>query len=126
MTKLLVVFSSPCLELTSELELAVDRHIHDDRFGVHHAVVCPVNLPCSLFRPCNQTMAWEKWAAAATSVPWWKPGRCLRVATDCSGMGIPELALWELARTVGGRSVDSVFACDIGKPSQRWFCCSKG
>jgi DNA-cytosine methyltransferase len=47
---------------------------------------------------------------------WTRP---LRVGTDCSGAGAPELALADLA--VGGGPPVSVFASEIGKASRRWL-----
>ena len=75
-------------------------------------------------RPCCRcslrTMPWEHWASKAPRTPWWSPGRPLRVATDCSGLGIPELALRELAREHGS-TMDSVFACDVAVRCKQWL-----
>ena len=59
------------------------------------------------------------WKARAPTIPWWTSTRSLRVATDCSGMCIPELALKMLCKD--GRSMHTVFACDVMKSAQRWM-----
>ena len=65
-------------------------------------------------------MGWfRNWASHAASVKWWTPGRPLRLATDCSGLGIPEIAASMLAGS--DRNVHIVFACDVWAGSQRWL-----
>ena len=68
----------------------------------------------------RSAMTWESWAGKAPRATWWCPGRPLRVGTDCSGFGIPELALRELADEHGS-TVHTAFACDVAASSQRWL-----
>ena len=65
-------------------------------------------------------MGWfRQWAAHAPSIKWWTHSRPLRLATDCSGLGIPEVAAEMLAGP--DRLVHAVFACDVWHASQRWL-----
>ena len=67
-----------------------------------------------------RAMGWlRNWASRAPSVKWWTPCRPLRLATDCSGLGIPEIAADMLAGSE--RSVHVVFACDVWGASQQWL-----
>ena len=59
------------------------------------------------------------WATRAPAIPWWTSERPLRMASDCSGMCVPEMALQLLCKN--GRSVHTVFACDVMKSSQMWM-----
>lgn len=49
------------------------------------------------------------------------PGRTVRLATDCSGMGAPEMALSKLTESGHLTSVSSVWACDKAMLSRRWL-----
>ena len=65
-------------------------------------------------------MGWlRNWTSSAPAVKWWTPGRPLRLATDCSGLAIPEIAADMLAGSE--RSVHTVFACDVWRGSQQWL-----
>ena len=65
-------------------------------------------------------MGWLlKWASSAPGIDWWRPGRPLRLATDCTGLAIPELAARMLAGT--NRKVQDVFVCDVWSGSRRWL-----
>lgn len=44
----------------------------------------------------------------------------MRIATDCSGMAVPEMALEELAEKQGA-ALSQVFACDVWSGSQQWL-----
>ena len=60
------------------------------------------------------------WVKRARHVPWWTSSRPLRLATDCSGLAVPEIALAMLGDHCGA-SVHHVFACDIWTGSQQWL-----
>ena len=65
-------------------------------------------------------MGWfGNWTRHASSIPWWTPDRPLRLATDCSGLGVPEIAARMLAGD--GRSTHVAFACDVWKGSKVWL-----
>ena len=65
-------------------------------------------------------MGWlRNWASNAPQVKWWTRGRPLRLATDCSGLGVPEIAADMLAGSE--RSVHHVFACDVCNASRQWL-----
>jgi hypothetical protein len=66
----------------------------------------------SLLALLSVAMSWQHWATKAASVPSWGPMRPLRVATDCSGLGIPELALTEIA-DLNKSSVEIAWSCDV-------------
>ena len=57
------------------------------------------------------------WQARSPPIPWWASTRPLRVATDCSGMRVPEMTLTMLREN--GRSTHNVFACDVMKAAQQ-------
>ena len=63
---------------------------------------------------------WRTWAKSAPTISWWSPERPVRVATDCTGLGVVEMALETLA-SQRGVSVQTMFACDIWSASQRWL-----
>ena len=44
----------------------------------------------------------------------------IRMATDCSGMGIPEIARKTLA-TQKPLEIEQLFAADIASPYQKWL-----
>ena len=73
----------------------------------------------SLLSLLSVAMSWQDWATKAPSVPWCGPGRPLRAATDCSGLGIPELALKEIA-DLKKASVEMAWSCDVASSSKRW------
>ena len=51
---------------------------------------------------------------------WRSPPMVIRVATDCSGMGIPEMGLEVLAMKNNFKT-ECVFMCDNAKPCQQWL-----
>jgi site-specific DNA-cytosine methylase len=61
-----------------------------------------------------------KWSERAPKVPWWGPGRVLRVATDCTGLAVPEMAL-EMLATRQQSDMTSVFGCDVWSGSRTWL-----
>ena len=66
------------------------------------------------------------WTTRVPAIPWWTSTRPLRVASDCSGMCIPEIALQMLCKAseqskMSKRFVRTVFACDVMKSSQKWM-----
>lgn len=73
----------------------------------------------SLLSLLSVAMSWQDWATKAASVPWCGPSRPLRAATDCSGLGIPELALKEIA-DLSKSSVELAWSCDIAFSSKKW------
>ena len=64
-------------------------------------------------------MAWHDWLRQTRSVPWRWPTRPIQAATDCSGLGIPELALIEIAKRYDS-SIDLAWSCDVASSSKRW------
>ena len=73
----------------------------------------------SLLSLLSVAMSWQDWATKAASVPWCGPSRPLRAATDCSGLGIPELALKEIA-DLNNSSLEVAWSCDIAFSSKKW------
>ena len=73
----------------------------------------------SLLSLLSVAMSWQDWATKAPSVPWCGPSRPLRAATDCSGLGIPELALTEIV-DLNKSSVELAWSCDVASSSKRW------
>ena len=57
----------------------------------------------------------DSWLQRVDVPSWWNAHRSLRMATDCSGMGVPEIG----ERICGG--VKHVWTCDNSKPSQKWL-----
>lgn len=66
--------------------------------------------------------AFNSWAAMALQSAPAQPGRRpIRLATDCSGLGAPELA-WNILSTTGGvQPAQHIFACDIAPASRQWL-----
>ena len=88
------------------------------RHQCFHLVRAWRSCPCCPCCPCE--MGWlRNWTSHAPAVKWWTPCRPLRLASDCSGLGVPEIAASMLAGSE--RSVHTVFACDVWRASQQWL-----
>ena len=62
----------------------------------------------------------DGWLRRAAVPSWWTAHRPLRMATDCSGIGVPEIAMQMMGQRTGG-AVDHMWTCDVFKPSQKWL-----
>ena len=62
----------------------------------------------------------DSWLQRVAVPSWWTAYRRLRMATDCSGIGVPEIAMQMVGERIGG-GVDHVWTCDSFKPSQYWL-----
>ena len=62
----------------------------------------------------------DSWLQRVAVPSWWTAYRRLRMATDCSGIGVPEIAMQMVGERIGG-GVHHVWTCDISKPSQKWL-----
>ena len=103
-----------------------NAHLSELMIGVIHDLPQPCDLESELslrsiivVLPIVLKMAWHDWLRQTRSVPWCGPTRPTRAATDCSGLGIPELALIEIAKHYDS-SVDLAWSCDVASSSKRW------
>ena len=62
----------------------------------------------------------DGWRQRAAVPSWWTAHRPLRMATDCSGIGVPEIAMQMMGQRTGG-AVDHIWTCDVFKPAQKWL-----
>ena len=86
--------------------------------AVHVVQAVPVSM--AMPKPSRATLKELKaWSTRSPAVPWWTSDRPLRMATDCSGLCIPEIAADMLRKP--DTSVHHVFACDIMPASQAWM-----
>eukprot|EP00959_Pyramimonas_sp_CCMP1952_P044747 934779-Pyramimonas_sp.AAC.1 len=60
------------------------------------------------------------WVERAPMPTWWRGDRHLRMATDCTGLGAPEIAVNSIA-AAAGQTVEHAWACDVYKPAQEWL-----
>ena len=60
------------------------------------------------------------WLRRVAVPSWWTADRPLRMATDCSGIGVPEIAMQMVGERICG-GVKHVWTCDNSKPSQKWL-----
>ena len=65
-------------------------------------------------------MEFASWHKRAVQIPWWSSEKVLKVATDCSGIGMPEQALLTLAES-RGLNVQFAFGSDLMAPCRKWI-----
>ena len=82
---------------------------------VHVVLVAPV-----VFVHVVLVARMDGWLRRAAAPSWWTARRPLRMATDCSGIWVPEIAMQMMGQKTGG-AVGHMWTCDVFKPAQKWL-----